>query len=133
MVPMGISVAPSMRHCACSQGSRTSTINSFSPRSSRSFTSFGVISRSFIYAPIALLVPVNQSADDREHHKNHDGNHDDTEDDAEQFSCTEFRHSRILCRAAIERRNIHNGGPRYNSVPDYWIKPLGEIHCFSTA
>lgn len=37
----------------------------------------------------------------REHHKNHDGHHDDSEDDAEQFSYTEFRHSRrILCRAA---------------------------------
>jgi len=60
---------------------------------------------------------MNQSADDREHHKNHDGNHDDSEEDAKQFSCTEFRHDRILVAqrsnppgsATMERGDINNG------------------------
>src|SRR6266849_4522037 len=45
---MGISFAPAIRQSSNSQGSRTSTSITFSPRSSRCFASAGVISRSSI-------------------------------------------------------------------------------------
>src|SRR6266568_8477999 len=52
--PSGTSFAPSIRQSWCSHGSRTSTKNNFSPRSSRAFTSAGAISNSSIYFPFQI-------------------------------------------------------------------------------
>src|SRR5437879_7507569 len=53
---MGMRTAPSIRHCAFSQGSRTSTTRSFSPLSRRCFSSAALISRSFM----ALQAPASE-------------------------------------------------------------------------
>src|SRR5271168_451205 len=52
--PSGISLAPAIRQSAYSQGSRTSTSNSFSPLSIRAFVSAGVICKSSICFPFSL-------------------------------------------------------------------------------
>jgi len=51
-----------------------------------------------------------EAAQDGQHHEEQDADHAATKNLAEPFSRAKFSH---------------------NIVPDYWMEPLAEIHCFS--
>src|SRR5690242_6426060 len=87
--------APSMRHCAFSQGSRTSTRTSFSPLSRRCFSSAAEISRSFIGLRIPfsrLLLGHKKIAQQYEHHEEHDRDYQAPEEKACEFGWSWSRH-----------------------------------------
>jgi hypothetical protein len=58
-----------------------------------------------------LLAGGKEAAQDGEHHEEHDADDQGTENQAEYFRWAKFTH---------------------NIVPNYWMEPLVEIHCFST-
>src|SRR5271165_627004 len=57
------------------------------------------------------LLAREQSAENGKHHENHDSDNKTTEQQSKKFAWAKLRH---------------------DIVPDYWIEPLLEIHCFST-